>query len=195
MDWAADGYEQGPAGYPVATSELLDPNDTYWSSQQFQHDTIFGSLEASSPIIREYDDGETTTLYERVQSCINAPFTDNFSVDTYAVKDSNFPAELDCISIRHIVQDHFAYEPLHPQELQHFTICAQNTLQAEIYTGDTDFPNWGMQRGNTLGEANSVVLMDQYQNVVTAWSKRWGSPDSEKSRDFTRCAVGLGLLY
>ena len=196
LDWTADGYEKGPAGYPVAAPELLNPNDTYWSKQQFQHEIIFGTLEASNPIIREYDDTGSTTLYERVQSCINGPFTDNFLVDTYSVKDSTIPAKLDCLSTRHIVEDHFKFHPLNPEELVHFAICVQNTLQAEVYNKPTDPLNWGMQRGNTLGKANSAVIMERAtQRIVTAWSKRWGSADNEKSRDFTLCAVGLRLLY
>lgn len=195
LDWAYEGYEQGPAGYPVAAPELLNPNDTYWGSQQFQHEVLFGAMVASEPIVREYDGIGSMYLYDRVAACVNSPFTDDYLIDRYSVEGSTIPAELHCGSMRHIYQDHFKHHPLNPEELAHFTICAQNTLQAEVYTRARP-GNWGMQRSNYLGEADSVVLMAlENQNVVSAWSKKWGSPDNEKSREFKLCAVGLGLLY
>ena len=203
LDWAYEGYEQGPAGYPVAGPTLSDPNDTYWGEQQFQNRLMFGAMEAADPLLVEYDDTGWTDIYEKVQYCMKpkddpARLGDEYPIISFAVEGYSTPSLVTCKSMRHIVNDHFKYHPVNPNELTHFAICAQNTLQAEVYDRPTDAWNWGMQRKNEYTDTLSAVIMARIDNkMATAWadSEKTPEPTDGKSRDFLLCAFRLGFLY
>lgn len=127
-----------------------------------------------------------------------ARLADEYPMISFAVEGYSTPSLVTCKSMRHIINDHFRHHPVNPNELTHFVICAQNTLQAEIYDGTTSAWNWGMQRKNTWTDTLSVVIMARIDNrMATAWadSEQTPEPADGKSRDFTRCAYALGLLY
>lgn len=203
LDWADEGYELGPAGYPVAGPTLFNPLDTYWGEQQFQNKIMVGAMVAADPIMVEYDDTGWTDLYEKVQYCMkpeNDPqrLADSYPMISFAVEGYSTPSWVTCKTMRHIVNDHFRHHPVNPNELTHFVICAQNTLQAEVYDKPTDAWNWGMHRWNDFTDTYSVVIMGRIDNyMATAWGESEQTPEPEdgKSRDFLQCAYGLGLLY
>lgn len=177
--WAANGYETGVYGYPVADS-AADVTPVGSVTQNFQYDNISIAAQASGEPGNACENSDQSGCvpvpYDTLRACLD--FTLDGKKIIFQYKDS-FRTYLRCRDFRiHIAPDHFS-DPtdITQEDLKNFRLCTA----AAVVFGE-DYQSNGRRTTNTTG-TRGIVRINSDRSVSTAYTDE----DPDYGNDWGGC--------